>query len=102
MCYKQAQEEQIQRTKSRERHKFYKAIKWHKFYGRNHIAKSAMFPNIWLTCHKIPYKMPEKLKNHMKLTSMMNPMRLQLQIRSLRKLRCQTRLHEYGKHDHGI
>jgi hypothetical protein len=33
-------------------HKFYKAIKWHKFSGRNHIAKSAMLPNTWLTCTK--------------------------------------------------
>jgi hypothetical protein len=32
-------------------HKFYKAIKWHKFSGRNHIAKSAMLPN---TCWLVP------------------------------------------------
>jgi hypothetical protein len=33
-------------------HKFYKAIKWHKFSGGNHIAKSIMFHNTWLTCTK--------------------------------------------------
>jgi hypothetical protein len=78
MCYEQAQEEQIQRTKSGERHKFYKAIKWHKFGGHNHISKGAMFFNTWLTCTKNPYRMLGKLKEHMNLTSMINPMRLQL------------------------
>jgi hypothetical protein len=34
--------------------KFYKAIKWQKFGGRNHIAKSAIFHNTWLTCIKNP------------------------------------------------
>jgi hypothetical protein len=49
-----------------------------------------MFPNTWLTCTKNPYRISGKLKDHMKLTSMINSMRLQLQERSLRKLRCQT------------
>jgi hypothetical protein len=34
--------------------KFYKAIKRHKFSDPNHIAKSAIFPNTWLTCTKNP------------------------------------------------
>jgi hypothetical protein len=72
------------------KHKFYKTIMWHKFGGRNHIAKSVIFPNTWLTCTKNSCRMPEKLKDHMKPTSMINPMRLQLQERSLRKLRCQS------------
>jgi hypothetical protein len=76
MCYKQAQEEQIQWTKFGKRHKFYKAIKWHKFGGPNHIVKSAMLPNTWLTYTKNPYRMPGKIKDHMNLTSMINSMRL--------------------------
>jgi hypothetical protein len=51
-----------------ERHKFYKTIMWHKFDGRKHIAKSAIFPNNLLTCTKNPYRMPGELKDHMKLT----------------------------------
>jgi hypothetical protein len=73
-----------------EKHKFYKTIMWHKFGGRNHIAKSAIFPNTWLTCTKNPYRMQEKLKDHIKLTSTINSMRLQLRERSLRKLRYQS------------
>jgi hypothetical protein len=34
--------------------KFYKVIKWHKFTGPNHLAKSVIFPNTWLTCTKNP------------------------------------------------
>jgi hypothetical protein len=52
MCYEQAQEEQIQRIKFGERNKFYKAIRWHKFGGYNHIVKSAMVSNTWLTYAK--------------------------------------------------
>jgi hypothetical protein len=38
-------------------HKFYKAIKWHKFDGHNDIAKTLMFPNTWFTCTKNLYRM---------------------------------------------
>jgi hypothetical protein len=55
-----------------ERHKFYKTIMWHKFGDHNHIAKSAIFLNTWLTFTKNPYKMLEKLKDHMNLTSIIN------------------------------
>jgi hypothetical protein len=55
-------------------------MSWHKFGGHNHITNSAIFSNTWLTCTKNPYRVSGKLKYHMKLISMMNPMRLQLEV----------------------
>jgi hypothetical protein len=42
------------------------------------LQRSAIYPNTWLTCTKNPWRIPGKLKDDMKLTSMLHPMRLQV------------------------
>jgi hypothetical protein len=54
------------------------------------LPRSAIYPNTWLTCTKNPSKTLEKLKDHMKLTSMLHPMRLQLRTSALMKLQSQA------------
>jgi hypothetical protein len=50
------------------------------------LQRSAIYPNTWLACTRNPSKRSEKLNDHLKLTSMLHPMRLQLRTRSLMKL----------------
>jgi hypothetical protein len=42
------------------------------------LQRNTAFPNIWLSCVKNPSKRLIKLKDHMKLTSMLNSKRLLL------------------------
>jgi hypothetical protein len=60
-----------------------KPFKCHHRCGPNHIAKKCNIPNTWLTCTINPLKRLKKIKVHLKLTSMLHPMRLQLRVRSL-------------------
>jgi hypothetical protein len=54
------------------------------------LLKSVTYTNTWLTCTRNPTKRLEKLKGHMKLTSMLHPMRLQLRASALMKLQSQA------------
>jgi hypothetical protein len=50
------------------------------------LQRSAKSPNTWLTCTRNPSRRQEKLKDRMKLTSMLHPMKLQLRACALMKL----------------
>jgi hypothetical protein len=54
------------------------------------LQRSVIYPNTWLTCTKNPLKRMKKLKDHMKLTSMLHLMRLQLRVSALMKLQSQA------------
>jgi hypothetical protein len=54
------------------------------------LQRSAIYHNTWLTCIRNPSKRLEKLNDHMKLTSSLHPMRLQLRARALMKLQSQA------------
>jgi hypothetical protein len=68
-----------------------KSFKCHCCGGANHIAKKCKIPNTWLTCTRNPSNKQEKIKGHMKLTSTLHPMRLQLRESALMKLQSQVR-----------
>jgi hypothetical protein len=42
------------------------------------LQRSAKYSNTWLTCTRNPSRRQKRLKDHMKLTSTLHPMRLQL------------------------
>jgi hypothetical protein len=54
------------------------------------LQRSAIYPNTWLTYTRNPTKRLEKLKDCMKLTSTLYPMRLQLRANALMKLQSQA------------
>jgi hypothetical protein len=54
------------------------------------FQRSAIYPNTWLTCTRNPSKRLEKLKDPMKLTSMLHLIWLQLQTSALMKLQSQA------------
>jgi hypothetical protein len=54
------------------------------------LQRSAIYSNTWLTYTRNPSKRLEKLKDHMKPTSMLHPMRLQLQASALMKMQSQA------------
>jgi hypothetical protein len=78
------------RTKYRERHKFHKTIKWHKFGDYNHTANSAIFSHHLVDLYQKSLKYVGKAKRSYEAYFNDNPKRLQLWERSLPKLRCQT------------
>jgi hypothetical protein len=54
------------------------------------LQRSTIYPNAWWTCTRNPSKRLKKLNDHMKLTSMLHPMRLQLRASTLMKLQSQA------------
>jgi hypothetical protein len=55
-----------------------KSFKCYYCGGANHIAKKFKIPNTWSTYTTNPSKKQEKLKDRMKVTSTLHPMRLHL------------------------
>jgi hypothetical protein len=91
--FKKEKKNKHKKNKSKEQSsgKGKKSFKCHRCGGANHIVKKCKIPNTWSTCTRNLSKRLEKLKNRMKLTSTLYPMRLRLRASAVMKLQSQVR-----------